>query len=144
MQLKFIKNKATRELALQIIYSLKICKNKNFKSKIKEFKLIKKNILKNINIKYLNNILKEVLKNNKYFNNVINKYINNYRYVNIIIKIILKIAIYEIKKNKKLPTKVIINESIELTKKFGSKNEYKFINKILHNICFKKKNINLK
>ncbi len=137
--MNFKKNIKTREIALQIIYSLYISKNKNIKSKINEFKSINKNILKNINKKYLFKILYGIKKNNKYINKIINTNLKKKRYIGFIKISILNIAIYEIKKNKKLPKKIIINESINLIKKFGSQYDYKLINKILHKICFKKK-----
>ncbi len=138
--MNFSKNTKTRELALQIIYSLIILKKKNWKSKIKEFKLINNNILKNINITYLYKILSGVYKNIKYIKKILIKNINKKtKYIGKIEKTILYIAIYEIKKNKKLSYKIIINESIKLSKKFCSINSYKFINSILDKICFKKK-----
>ncbi len=133
----FKKNIKTRELALQIIYSLIISKCSNIESKIKEFKLINNKIFKNINKKYLNNILYWVKNNKKYINKILKLNLKKKRYIGLIKISIIKIAIYEIKKNKKLDKKIIINESIKLTKKFGSQNDYKLINKILHRICFK-------
>lgn len=41
---------------------------------------------------------------------------------------ILRLAIYELKITKNTPPKVIIDEAIELAKKFGSQNSAKFIN----------------
>ncbi len=138
---KFNKNIKTRELALQIIYSWNILKKKkNIKYKIKEFKKIKKNILNNINIKYLIKILKGVQKYYKHINNIINKYIyKNTKYIGKIEYSILYISIYELKIKKTLPYKIIINESILLAKKFGAYNSYKLINKILDNIIKKYK-----
>ncbi len=132
-------NIKTRELALQIIYSWKIFKNnKNIKYKIKEFKIIKKNILNNIDIIYLLKILIGIEKNYKYINLIIKKYIyNSTKYIGNIEYSILYISIYEIKINKILPYKIIINESILLAKKFGAYNSYKLINKILDNIIKK-------
>ena len=46
---------------------------------------------------------------------------------------ILKLAIYEIK-YKKLPYKVVINEAVELAKKYGEDNSKKFVNGILASI----------
>lgn len=44
---------------------------------------------------------------------------------------ILRLAIYEIKYDETVPTGVAINEAVELTKKFGQEDSYKFINGIL-------------
>jgi N utilization substance protein B len=52
-------------------------------------------------------------------------------------KIILRIGVYELYYNKDIPTKVVINEAIELAKAFGGENSSKFINGVLGTI-FKK------
>ncbi len=139
---KYNINIKTRELALQIIYSWNIFKNNNnIKYKIKEFKKIKENIFYNINIKYLIRILNGVQKNYNFINNIINKYIyNNTKYIGKIELSILYLSIYELKISKKLPYRIIINESIIIAKKFGAYNSYKLINKILDNINKKIKN----
>ncbi len=46
-------------------------------------------------------------------------------------RIILEIAIYELKYEKDVPPKVAIDESIELAKQFGADNSSKFINGVL-------------
>ncbi len=133
---KYNINIKTRELALQIIYSWNIFKNNNnIKYKIKEFKKIKKNIFYDVNIRYLIKILNGVQKNYNFINNIINKYIyNNTKYIGKIELSILYLSIYELKISKKLPYRIIINESIIIAKKFGAYNSYKLINKILDNI----------
>ncbi len=135
----FNKRKKSRETALQIIYSWNILKSKNIKTKIKELKLLKLNIFKNIDLIYLNKLIYGVIKNIQYLNKIINLNINkNTKYIGNIEKIILNISIFELKKNKSIPYKVIINEGIELSKKFGSQNSYKLINSILDKIHKKK------
>jgi len=46
-------------------------------------------------------------------------------------KSILRLAIYEILLDNRVPTKVAINEAVELAKIFGSENSAKFINGVL-------------
>jgi N utilization substance protein B len=46
-------------------------------------------------------------------------------------KSILRLAIYEVLLDNKVPTKVAINEAVELAKVFGSENSAKFINGVL-------------
>jgi N utilization substance protein B len=48
---------------------------------------------------------------------------------------ILRISIYELAKRLDVPYRVIINEAMELTKKFGSIEGYKFVNGILDHIA---------
>ncbi len=50
---------------------------------------------------------------------------------------VLRLAIYELIKRQDVPYRVIINEALELTKKFGSVEGYKFVNGILDRIAKK-------
>lgn len=47
---------------------------------------------------------------------------------------ILRISVYELKELPAIPYKVIINEALELAKKFGSSDSHKFINGILDKV----------
>jgi N utilization substance protein B len=49
-------------------------------------------------------------------------------------RIILEIAIFELKHEKELPPKVAIDEAVELAKQFGSDNSSKFINGVLGSV----------
>ena len=48
---------------------------------------------------------------------------------------ILRIGTYELEFKKDVPTKVIINEAIELAKTFGADHGYKFVNGVLDKIA---------
>lgn len=50
---------------------------------------------------------------------------------------VLRLATYELLKRPDVPYRVIINEALELTKKFGSIEGYKFVNGILDKIAKK-------
>lgn len=50
---------------------------------------------------------------------------------------VLRIAIYELLKRPDIPYRVVINEALELTKKFGSVEGHKFVNGILDKIARK-------
>jgi len=50
---------------------------------------------------------------------------------------VLRIAIYELIKRPDVPYRVIINEALELTKKFGSVEGHKFVNGLLDKIAKK-------
>jgi N utilization substance protein B len=50
---------------------------------------------------------------------------------------VLRLAIYELIKRPDVPYRVIINEALELTKKFGSVEGHKFVNGILDRIAKK-------
>ncbi|MDD3284203.1 MAG: transcription antitermination factor NusB [Patescibacteria group bacterium] len=72
----------------------------------------------------------------KELNGLILKYAPEWplKQINIIDRNILRIGIYELKYSKEIPPKVAINESIELSKNYGSDNSSKFINGVLGSI----------
>ena len=57
---------------------------------------------------------------------------------------VLRIAIYELLKRPDVPYRVIINEALELTKKFGSVEGYKFVNGILDRVARKNRATEIK
>lgn len=46
-------------------------------------------------------------------------------------RVILRIGLYELTYQKDVPSKVVINEAVELAKAFGSENSSKFVNGVL-------------
>ena len=54
--------------------------------------------------------------------------------ISIIDRNILRVAIYEILHDNKIPVKVAINEAVELAKTFGSDNSSRFINGVLGSV----------
>lgn len=46
-------------------------------------------------------------------------------------RVVLRIGLYELKFEKDIPHKVVINEAVELAKAFGSENSSKFVNGVL-------------
>lgn len=50
---------------------------------------------------------------------------------------ILRLSIYELAKRPDIPYRVVINEALELAKKFGSIEGYKFVNGILDQVAKK-------
>jgi N utilization substance protein B len=48
---------------------------------------------------------------------------------------ILRISVYELKNRLDIPYRVVINEALELTKKFGSIEGYKFVNGVLDQVA---------
>jgi N utilization substance protein B len=48
---------------------------------------------------------------------------------------ILRLAIYELVNRLDIPYRVVINEALELTKKFGSVEGYKFVNGVLDQVA---------
>lgn len=57
---------------------------------------------------------------------------------------VLRLAIYELMKRPDVPYRVVINEALELTKKFGSSEGYKFVNGILDKVAKKNRSAEIK
>lgn len=56
---------------------------------------------------------------------------------------VLRVAIYELLKRPDVPYRVVINEALELTKKFGSIEGYKFVNGVLDRVARKTRSVEL-
>lgn len=50
---------------------------------------------------------------------------------------ILRLATYELKNEPDVPYKVVINEALELAKKFGAEEGYKYVNAVLDKLAVK-------
>lgn len=57
---------------------------------------------------------------------------------------VLRLAIYELMKRIDVPYRVIINEALELTKKFGSVEGYKFVNGVLDRVAKKQRTVEIR
>ena len=131
---RFNKRRKSREQALQAIYSWLLAKH-SLHSLKDDFFIIKNKsqfdynyfeilifgIIKNfdnLNILLKNNISRDISK------------ISKVEYV------ILLIACFEMSSNLDIPKKVVINEAIQLSKIYGCKNSYKFINATLDKMAF--------
>lgn len=47
---------------------------------------------------------------------------------------LLRLSIFELKYNQKTPTKVVIDEAVEIGKKFGTEKTSKFVNGVLNSL----------
>lgn len=56
---------------------------------------------------------------------------------------VLRLATYELLKRPDVPYRVVINEALELTKKFGSIEGYKFVNGVLDRIAKKVRSVEI-
>ena len=124
-----------RENAFNLIYSLEIQKNVNLEEQI-ELYLESNNIEDKEAIDYIKDAVFGTQKNEDEIIKDIEKNLKSDWKIERISKIdlvILKLAIYEIK-YKNLPFKVVINEAVELAKKYGEDSSKNFVNGILASI----------
>ena len=124
-----------REQAFRLMYSLEIQKDVNLEEQI-ELYLESNNIEDKEAIDYIKDAVFGIQKNEDEIIKDIEKNLKSDWKIERISKIdlvILKLAIYEIK-YKNLPFKVVINEAVELAKKYGEDSSKNFVNGILASI----------
>lgn len=124
-----------RELAFKLQYSLEIQKDENRKEQVETF-IESNNITNQSAIEYIQDAISGIKKNEEIIQQQIKNNLKAGWKIERVSKIdlsILKLAIYEIK-YKEIPYKVVINEAVELAKKYGEDTSPKFINGILASI----------
>lgn len=124
----------SRELAFKLLYQIEIQKEIS-KEDIELF--FENNEISSEETKeYIQDIVNGTKNKNKEITNEISKNLKKDWKIERISKVniaLLKLAIYEIKYNK-LPFKVVINEVVELAKKYGEETSHSFINGILASV----------
>lgn len=126
---------AIRELAFRLIYSREIQKEENIEEQIELF--LEANEINEKNaIEYINDVVKGIESNKEEILSLIEKNLKSDWKLERISKVdlsLLKLAIYEIK-CKNLAFKIVINEVVELAKKYGEDQSKNFVNGILASI----------
>ncbi len=126
---------AMREQAFKLIYSLEITKQEELQEQVELF--LESNEIKDENAKkYIQDAIFGIEKNKKDIESLIEKNLKTDWKIDRISKVdlsILKLAIYEIK-YKEIPFKVVINEAVELAKKYGEDSSKNFVNGILASV----------
>ncbi len=125
---------AIRESAFKLLYSSEI--QKDFEQEQIDIFLEDNNITKNEEIEYIKNSFFGIRENITQIEKLISNNLTQKWTIERISRIdiaILKLAIYEIVYSK-LPYKVVINEAVELAKKYGEDSSKSFINGILASI----------
>ena len=126
---------AIRELAFRLIYSREIQKEENIEEQIELF--LEANEINEKNaIEYINDVVKGIESNKEEILSLIEKNLKSDWKLERISKVdlsLLKLAIYEIK-CKNLAFKIVINEVVELAKKYGEDQSKNFVNGILASV----------
>ena len=130
---------AIREQAFKLIYSLDIQRNENLEEQIELY--IENNMITETRAKeYIRESVKGVEENKETILKLIEKNLKSDWKIDRISKIdiaILKLAIYELEYTE-IPFKVVINEAVEIAKKYGEDTSKNFINGILASIVKEK------
>ena len=129
---------AIRESAFKLIYSLEIQKQDNLKEQIDVY-FEGENIENKEAREYIEDAVLGIEEHKEEILGLIEKNLKSDWKIDRISKIdlsILKLAIYEIQ-YKDIPFKVVINEAVELAKKYGEDTSKNFVNGILASIVNK-------
>lgn len=130
-----------RELAFKFLYQIEVQKELN--SEQIELFFENNDIIDNRAREYIRDIVEGIEKEKEKINEMISRNLKSDWKIERISKInlsLLKLGIYEIK-YKQIPYKVVINEVVELAKKYGEETSHSFINGILASVV--KSDINL-
>ena len=126
---------AIRELTFRLIYSMEIQKETNIEEQVDLY--IESNNIDDENAKeYIKDVIFGINSNVKEITELIEKHLKSDWKIDRISKIdlsLLKLAIYEIKYTE-TPFKVVINEAVELAKKYGEDKSKNFVNGVLASI----------
>lgn len=126
---------AIREQAFKLIYSLEIQRQNDLEESINLY--IESNEIKDSNAQeYIKDAVLGIEEHKQEIMNQIETNLKKEWKIDRIAKIdlaILKLAIYEIK-YKDIPFKVVINEAVELAKKYGEDSSKNFVNGVLASV----------
>ena len=133
-----MKRTEAREQAFRLLYSLQLIEEKDLEEQLELF-FEENNIDDKDAVDYIRDIIIGTNNNNSKIEKAISENIKSDWDITRISKIdltLLKLGIYEIEYSK-LPYKVVINEVVELAKKYGDDNSKSFVNGVLASIVKK-------
>jgi N utilization substance protein B len=124
--------KGARETVLKILYRFDFLKDGMVEEVIEE-----ETKGKNIDKKYIEDMINGILNHKSEIDEEINRISKRWKVekMNPVDRNILRIGCYEIIFKADIPTKVSINEAVELAKKYGSEKSPAFVNGILDKLA---------
>lgn len=122
-----------RKAAVQALYQWDITKQ-DAQDIEKHFSQI--HDMQNVDKKYLREIMRELPKVEQELETAISLFIGrNFSSLDPVERAILRLGAYELSYKPDVPTRVVINEMIELAKVFGSDHSYKFVNGVIDKLA---------
>lgn len=127
------KRRSSRELALKFLYQAELNEG-DVDEQMEMF--LERNSLKDEVKTFLKELVESVLKQKKEIDEIIQKFSDNWVLdrMTVIDRNILRIGTCELLFNFSAPPKVVINEAVEIAKKYGNEDSPEFINGILDKI----------
>jgi N utilization substance protein B len=129
------KRTKARELALKFLYQIEITKEKeNFSEALADF-WQRHHVARPVK-EFTIQIIQGAMTNLTHIDSIISKYAQNWQLnrMAVIDRNILRLASFELLYLEDIPSKVSINEAIELAKKYGDVESSRFVNGILDKI----------
>ncbi len=133
-----ISRNKTQEIAMQILSSFLICQEEGIVINIEQTFEDFLGMSYEETPTFLKEIIIKSLKNEQEIISLISQYLKNWKFsrLNTCIKAILILAVTNFKYIEGMNKNIAINIAVELAKKYGEKDDYKFVNAILDN-CLK-------
>lgn len=126
-------NRLARKKALQALYQWLMSGNDPINIEV-QFQLT--NDMSKVNLTYFKNVLYGVIKNlnevEKTFEPFLDRSIDK---LNPIELTVLRLSTYELLFCPEIPFKVVLDEAVSLTKLFGSKDGYRYVNGVLNHVA---------
>ena len=125
--------KVAREDCFKLIFEYQFLKLKN-ELTLEEF--FSDNDLLDEDKEYVERVYQGIIDHNEEILKVIESHLNGY-VISRVYKVdlaILTLAVYELMYDKQLPSAVVINEAVEIAKKYSTDKSYSFINGVLASI----------
>jgi N utilization substance protein B len=125
----------SREVAMKLLFEMSINKE-DYKDILENFKEHTDIELEDVDMEYVSRVIKGVQENIKSIDDKIEQNLINWKLYRLskIDLAILRICTYEITYESDIPSKVSVNEGIELAKKYSDEKSFQFINGVLGNM----------
>ncbi|MEW6409446.1 MAG: transcription antitermination factor NusB [Nitrospirota bacterium] len=132
------RRRKAREIALQVLYQIDIRQEKLTEEFLDEALYDCKNISINDEMaEYSKKLIRGIMENLTSIDDIIAHFAANWRIdrMAVVDRNILRIAVYELKYRDDIPSKVAINEAIEIAKRYSTEDSGTFINGILDGVA---------
>lgn len=122
----------SRRVALQALYQWQMTNETNLEI-IKQFN--EDGLLEGLEFDFFKELLSEVSSSHEVLDALYADYLDrSVARIDPVERAIMRMGVYELKAKIEIPYKVIINESVELAKRFGAEESHKYVNGILDKV----------
>lgn len=124
-----------RRVALQALYQWQVNQDEVY---LIEKQFFEDGLLSNLDREWFRELLTQVSAQAEQLDEAYVQFIDrSAKLINPVERTILRMATYELQTQMQIPYKVVINEAVELTKRFGAEDAHKYINGVLDKVAKK-------